>query len=116
MDAADERQLHLSVLALGEIRIGARLLPASKKRTQLERWLEVELPARFQSRILPIDSKVADLWGSMAAQSRIRGIALAVIDGLMAATAIQHGLSLVTRNVKHFVPWAFPSSIPGTSD
>src|ERR1039458_4998994 len=88
MGAADERQLHLSVLALGEIRKGATLLPASNKRTRLERWLEVELPARFQGRILPIGGKIADLWGSMAGQSRIKGIALAIVDGLMGATAI----------------------------
>jgi len=55
LNAADEQLLYLSVLVLGEIRKGATLLPVSAKRAQLERWLEVDLPARFQGRILSID-------------------------------------------------------------
>jgi len=108
IDTADELQLHLSVLAIGEIRKGATLLPVSNKRKQLERWLEVDLPARFQDRILPIGGKIADIWCSMSGQSRMKGIALAVVDGLIAATAIHHGLDLVTRNVRDFAAWGVP--------
>jgi predicted nucleic acid-binding protein len=102
---ADEKLLHLSVLTFGEIRKGATILPASSKRNQLERWLEVELPARFANRLLPITRAIAELWGAMAGQARFKGITLAIIDGLLAATAKHHGLTVVTRNVKDFSVW-----------
>jgi predicted nucleic acid-binding protein len=102
MDATDEQQLYLSVLVLGEIRKGATALPASARRSQLEHWLDVDLPARFQGRILNIDAAVADTWGAIAGAARVQGVTLAVIDGLIAATALHHGLSIVTRNVRHF--------------
>jgi predicted nucleic acid-binding protein len=63
LEAADESLLYLSVLTLGEIRKGLAILPQSKRRTQLETWLEVELRARFSGRILPIDAGVSDRWG-----------------------------------------------------
>src|SRR5438034_837125 len=88
VDSQPEGSLHLSVLTLGEIRKGATLLPPSNKRQQLEQWLETELPARFQNRLLPIDEKIAELWGVMAGQAQLKGITLAIIDGLVAATAI----------------------------
>ena len=84
---------------------GATLLPPSNKRQQLERWLETELPARFQNRLLPIDEKIAELWGVMAGQAQLKGITLAIIDGLVAATAIHHKLDIVTRNVRDFSVW-----------
>lgn len=108
MGAADEHQLHLSVLALGEIRNGAARLEPGKKRTQLERWLEVELPERFRGRILPIGGRIADIWGSKAGQLRTKGITLPVVDGLVAATAVHHGLDIVTRNVSDFAVWSVP--------
>jgi len=105
VDGQPEGSLHLSVLTLGEIRKGATLLPPSNKRQQLERWLETELPARFQNRLLPIDEKIAELWGVMAGQAQLKGITLAIIDGLVAATAIHHKLDIVTRNVRDFSVW-----------
>lgn len=108
MEAADEGLLHLSVLTLGEIRKGAALLPQDKRRTQLETWLEVDLQARFAGRILPIDSGVADRWGWIAAEARRKGLTLPVIDGLLAATALHHNLTIVSRNVKDFVTTQVP--------
>ncbi len=102
MKAADENHLHLSVLALGEIRKGATLLPPGAKRAQLEHWLVVDLPARFQGRVLPVNDRVADRWGAITGQARSKGVTVPIIDGLMAATALEHGLTLVTRNVKDF--------------
>jgi len=61
--ATDEMLLHLSVLTFGKIRKGATLLPASSKRTELERWLEVDLPVRFANRLLPINGEIAETWG-----------------------------------------------------
>lgn len=105
VDAQNEDALHLSVLTLGEIRKGTTLLPAGNKRDRLERWLETELPARFATRLLPINGEIAELWGAMAGQAQLKGITLAIIDGLMAATAKHHDLTVVTRNVRDFSVW-----------
>lgn len=94
--------LFLSVLTLGEIRKGIEALPDGERRLKLLDWLEVELPAFFAGRVLPIDARVADRWGHLMAQA---GRPLPAIDSLLAATALTHGLTLVTRNVRDF---AFP--------
>jgi predicted nucleic acid-binding protein len=101
-DAADERLLFLSVLTLGEIRKGSALLGQSKRRARLESWLEADLQTRFAGRILPIDAAIADRWGVLAARSQAKGKHLAVIDGLLAATALHHNLTVVTRNANDF--------------
>jgi predicted nucleic acid-binding protein len=103
MDAADESLLYLSVLTVGEIRKGLAELAQSKRRTQLETWLEVDLRARFAGRILPIDGPVADCWGQLAGDAKRQGKTLAVIDGLLAASALQHNLTVVSRNTSDFV-------------
>ena len=102
MEAADESLLHLSVLTLEEIRKRMAKLPQSRRRTHLETWLELELQARFSGRILPIDAAVADRWGLLAADAKRAGKSLSTIDGLLAATAIHHNLTLVTRNLKDY--------------
>ena len=102
MEATDEAMLYLSVLTLGEIRKGLAGLPQGRRRTQLETWLEVDLQARFAGRILAIDASVADRWGLLAAQAKSRGISLPIIDGLLAATALQYNLTVVTRNSSDF--------------
>jgi predicted nucleic acid-binding protein len=102
MDAADEAMLYLSVLTVGEIRKGVAGLAQGKRRTLLEAWLEVELQERFAGRIMPIDSSIADRWGLIAAEAIRRGKTLSVIDGLLAATALHHNLTVVSRNVSDF--------------
>lgn len=89
--------LFLSVLTLGELRKGVEGLADSARRLMLLDWLETELPAFFAGRILPVDVAVADRWGRMVAQA---GRPVPAIDSLLAATALQHGLMLVTRNVR----------------
>lgn len=95
--ATDEDLLFLSVLALGEIRKGIAGLRAGPRRTKLESWLETGLRSRFSGRILPIDEGVADRWGTLTALAAGRGRPIPVIDGLLAATALHHNLTLVTR-------------------
>ena len=99
MQAADESLRYLSVLTLGEIRNGVAGLPQGKRRTQVETWLELELQSRFSGRILPIDAPIADRWGSLAAEAKRQGKSLSAIDGLLAATALHHNLTIVSRNV-----------------
>ena len=94
--------LNLSVLTLGEIRKGLAGLAQGKRRTRLESWLEVELQTRFAGRILPVDTAIADRWGVIAAEAKRRGKALSVIDGLLAATALHHNLTVVSRNASDF--------------
>jgi len=86
------------VLTLGEIRKGMHRLRAGRRRGRLESWLQVDLPSRFQDRILPIDAAIADRWGRISAIATAKGKPVPVIDGLLAATAIHHNLTLVTRN------------------
>jgi len=101
-EEAEENFLYLSVLTLGGIRKGVAALPQGKRRSRLETWLEVELQARFSGRILSIDAAVADRWGLLAANAKSKGKPLSVIDGLLAATAIHHNLTIVSRNVGDF--------------
>jgi len=91
--------LYLSVLTLGEIRKGVAQVQDVARRQRLSDWLELELPAWFMGRVLPIDAAVADCWGQLQTAA-VKP--LPAIDSLLAATAIQHGLVLVTRNQKDF--------------
>jgi predicted nucleic acid-binding protein len=92
--------LYLSVLTLGEIRKGIAAAMPPVRRQALSDWLETDLPAYFAGRILPVDAAVAQRWGRLLADA---GRSLPAIDSLLAATAIEHDLVLVTRNVKDFV-------------
>jgi len=102
MDAADEGLMYLSVLTLGDIRKGVAGLAQGRRRTHLETWLEVDLQARFSGRIVPINAGIADRWGLLAAEAKRKGKILSVIDGLLAATALHHNLTVVSRNVGDF--------------
>lgn len=98
--ATSEELLYLSVLTIGEIRKGINSLPRSNERVLLESWLVNDLVLRFAGRILEVNLDIAERWGLISAQAKIAGTPLAVIDGLMAATALHHNLTLVTRNTK----------------
>lgn len=102
MDKTAEELLYLSVLTLGEIRKGIAGLTQGKRRANLETWLEVGLQARFAGRIIPIDAAIADRWGLLAAEAKRMGKPLAVVNGLLAATALHHNLTVVSRNVRDF--------------
>lgn len=91
--------LFVSVLTLGEIRKGVEALSDEKKRENLRLWLEHELPAWFEGRVLPVDIAVADRWGRLLAEV---ARSIPSIDSLLAATALHHELRLVTRNAKDF--------------
>lgn len=108
MGTVDESLLYLSVLTLGEIRKGVAALGQGRRRTRLETWLEVELQARFSERILAIDAAVADRWGLLEAEAKRKGKPLSTIDGLLAATALHHNLTVVTRNVSDFAGLSLP--------
>lgn len=113
IQATDESLFYLSVLTIGEIRKGIFLLPRGTKRALLESWLGNDLMIRFAGRILDVNCDIAERWGLLSAAVVNSGRSLAVIDGLAAAMALHHNLTLVTRNVKDvqisglsvFNPW-----------
>lgn len=91
--------LHLSVLTLGEIRKGIEGVGDEVRKQSLIDWLETDLPTFFTGRILDVNGAVADRWGRLVAAA---GRPLPTIDSLLAATALEHDLVLVTRNTKDF--------------
>ena len=99
LQARPRQSLFLSVLVLGEIRKGIERITVDSRRQALLSWLEVELPNYFLGRLLAIDAPTADRWGRLMASA---GRPLPAVDGLLAATALQHDLTMVTRNSKDF--------------
>ncbi len=91
--------LHLSVLTLGELRKGIHAMPEGDRKASFSAWLESDVPVYFAGRILDIDGTIADRWGRLCAEARRP---LPAIDSLLAATALVHGLTLVTRNLADF--------------
>ncbi len=103
--------LFLSVLTLGEIQKGIATVADASRRQALLDWLEIDLRTFFSGRILPVDIAVAIRWGHLQGKA---GRPLPAIDSILAATACEHDLILVTRNIKDFAdlpvqvfnPWA----------
>jgi len=108
IEATDESLLYLSVLTLGEIRKGITSLLDPLRRAKLEAWLDHDLTLRFSGRILAIDHAIADRWGRLSGSPTVRKAPLPVIDGLLAATALQHDMTLVTRDTSHLPATGVP--------
>jgi hypothetical protein len=112
--AQPDEALFLSVLTLGELRRGILLLEEGRKRRALLRWLEQEIEPSFGSRVVAVDAAVMQAWAELQARAARIGRAVPVMDGLFAASALAHDLTLVTRNVADFAatgvkllnPWA----------
>jgi predicted nucleic acid-binding protein len=100
--SAGQSRVFLSVLTIGEICKGIAELPASQKHTELQDWLDIEVRSCFAGRILPVTEAISEQWGNLSAAAKQKGMTLAVVDGMIAATALHHGLTIVTRNVKDF--------------
>lgn len=98
----DEDEVFLSVVTFAELRHGIERLPAGRRRRQLDQWLRGELALRFEGRIVLIDGAIADEWGRLVARQEARGRPITATDGLIAATARVHALTLVTRNATDF--------------
>lgn len=109
MQARPRESLYLSVLSLGEIRKGIEGVADAAFRQTLTDWLEVDLPKYFLGRLLGVDAQIVDRWGRLQASA---GRTLPVVDAMLAATALQHDLTLVTRNVKDFEGLGVPLDNP----
>lgn len=92
----DDEDLFTSVLVLGEIRRGIESIRRrdAAAAQAIEQWL-IRMATGFGDRVLPIDARVADRWGALIVPDPIP-----TVDGLLAATALVHDLTLVTRNAK----------------
>jgi predicted nucleic acid-binding protein len=95
-DRTPDHEMFTSVLVLGEVRRG---IESARRRDEvkgvaIEQWL-LRLIETFGDRVIPIDARIADRWGALDVPDR-----LPVVDGLLAATALVHDLTLVTRNVR----------------
>ncbi len=111
LQASLEDELHLSVLSLGEIKKGIERLPTGKKRDRLVRAYAL-LRSRFSTRILAVTDVTAERWGELSASAASAGRPLHVVDGLIAATALVLGLTVVTRNVADFAATQVPLENP----
>ena len=101
--ALPREELHLSTISIGEIQYGIQLLPDSAEKARLNSWLSVSILAVFGDRIIAVDPFVALHWGNLQATLQLRGLKMQLQDSLIAATALEYHLILVTRNDSDFV-------------
>lgn len=114
LSQTDEDLIFLSVCTLAELRFGIALLPQGKRRRRLDDWVSNDIRLRFEKRIIEVNLATADAWGTLSARSQTIGRRMDVMDGLIAATAAVHGMTVVTRDVSAFKavgtplinPWA----------
>jgi predicted nucleic acid-binding protein len=99
---ASEDEIFISVCTFAELRFGVASMAKGKRRDRLDAWLRSDLPARFDRRIVGIDVSIAVAWGDIQARARQKGRPVDTMDGLIAATAAVHDMTIVTRNTKHF--------------
>ena len=96
---ANQDELHVSVLTLGELEKGLSRVADKARRQRLERWVRSDVPTWFGNRVLEVDVKVAVRWGRLVGSLTDP---LPAIDSLIAATALEHRLTVVSRNKSDF--------------
>lgn len=96
-----ESGLFLSVLTIGEIHKGIAKLPDSKRKLELQFWVDNDLKKRFKGRIIDITQEIAIKWGDIQGEAEKIGKKMPVLDSLLAATALVNNFTLVTRNVRN---------------
>ena len=103
LDSQLEENLFISVITIGEIRKGIAKIESSRpeKYYKLDEWLH-KLIQRFEPRIISLDREIILRWGNLSGKSEQSGRKLPVIDSLIAATAINNRLTIVTRNESDF--------------
>ncbi|MGD0610836.1 MAG: type II toxin-antitoxin system VapC family toxin [Anaerolineales bacterium] len=104
LEGIDEEMFFISVITIGEIQRGIERLPESHRKTELLVWMNNGLIKRFGERAIPLDVPTMFLWGSLTARMDSTGQPMAIMDSLIAATALQNQLIIATRNVTDFLP------------
>ena len=102
LNSIDPESVYLSAVTIGEIQFGISNRPPSNRRTELEAWLNEALPQQFGGRVLALDADTFVTWGKMTAEQKRKGELQSIMDSLIAATALEHKMVLVTRNVADF--------------
>lgn len=102
IEAQEELSLFLSVLTIGELEKGIAKLADARRKIRLHKWVHDDLGTRFEGRVLAVDRSIAEHWGILNGRSERKGQSLPVIDSLIAATALVHGLKVVSRNAVDF--------------
>jgi predicted nucleic acid-binding protein len=97
--SANEGDFVVDSVILGEIALGILLLPAGRKRARLEQWFDAVVD---RIDCLPWDAAISKRWAQLIANVRRKGHALPVLDSMIAATALAHGLTVATHNVRDF--------------
>ena len=100
--AQDIGTLFLSVVSIGEFETGFATMRDADRRARLEASLERYLALLFQGSILPVTRAIAARWGKLDGIRQMAGRPLSAPDGMIAATALEHDFTVVTRNVKDF--------------
>jgi len=103
VEGLDSEDLFVSVISIGEITKGISLLRESQNKRALEDWLTT-VERHYADRLLAIDLEVSRIWGELTAAVQKAGRTVAAADGLIAATALRHGLRVMTRNIADFEP------------
>lgn len=96
----DELSLYLPAVSVGELNRGITKLANGKRKSFLQKWLAEIVVKRFADRILPLDTETFVRWGELQARLDVQGAPMLAFDGLIAAVALQHRLTIVTRNIK----------------
>ena len=102
LDTVDEKDVFMSVISFGELAKGISLLQEGRRKQKFLSWLG-GIERMFKDRTLQVDQETARIWGEITAKARKTGITVPASDGLIAASALRHGLHLLTRNSKDFV-------------
>ena len=100
-DSIDEEDIFISALTLGEIEYGISILNDGRKKSAIMEWFE-NLKFQFKDQTLDVSPEIATRWGRLRASLKRKGFSISVVDGLIAATAIDKDFLLVTRNVADF--------------
>lgn len=95
--------LFVSMVTIAELRFGIELLADVSKRSQLNDWLTLKVRPMFEQRILPVSEDIMLKWRLLVEEGRKRGHTYSQPDLIIAATAIHHGLTIVTRDTKEYI-------------
>ena len=99
LNEAPLEYLYTSALCWGEVQFGIERLAPGQRRSAMRNWFHHEIAAMFGARVLHFDGEIALIWGELRAQARRT---MPMLDTLIAATALAHGLTIVTRNIADF--------------
>jgi len=114
IDGIEDERIYISCITIGEIKRGIVSVDDENKRTRLIRWYEDDLLAKFGDHIVPIDTGVMEVWGSVIGDLDKKDLSMPLMDSLIGAIALHKRLAVVTRNVDDFIqigarivnPWA----------